>query len=93
MEKGMLHCVEFLLSLVTVLATAGLATAQMPDNKPPQSEQALLKAEQLDALVAPIALYPDALNNNLRAGAADRMDYRGRDGQKVLDAGMWSNAR
>ena len=26
-------------------------------------------------------------NNNLRAGAADRMDYRGRDGQKVLDAG------
>ena len=26
-------------------------------------------------------------NTNLRAGAADRMDYRGRDGQKVLDAG------
>jgi Protein of unknown function (DUF3300) len=26
-------------------------------------------------------------NNNLRAGAGDRMDYRGRDGQKVLDAG------
>jgi hypothetical protein len=26
-------------------------------------------------------------NNNLRAGASDRMDYRGRDGQKVLDAG------
>jgi hypothetical protein len=26
-------------------------------------------------------------NNDVRAGAADRMDYRGRDGQKVLDAG------
>jgi hypothetical protein len=26
-------------------------------------------------------------NNNLRAGAGDRMDHRGRDGQKALDAG------
>ena len=26
-------------------------------------------------------------NNNLRAGAADRMDHRGRDGQKGLDTG------
>ena len=27
-------------------------------------------------------------NNNLKAGAADRMDHRGRDGQKVLAAGQ-----
>ena len=30
------------------------------DGKPPEPEQTLLKPEQLDALVAPIALYPDA---------------------------------
>jgi hypothetical protein len=37
------------------------ARAQQPGSKQPGSEQPLLKAEELDALVAPIALYPDPL--------------------------------
>src|SRR3954452_6098923 len=36
---------------------------------PPAPEQALLKPAQLDALVAPIALYPDPLLANVMAAA------------------------
>jgi hypothetical protein len=34
----------------------------------------LLKPEQLDALVAPIALYPDALLANLLAASSDPLE-------------------
>jgi len=37
------------------------AMAQSPSTPPATSDQQLLKAEELDALVAPIALYPDTL--------------------------------
>jgi hypothetical protein len=37
------------------------ALAQSPDSTTPASQQQLLKSEELDALVAPVALYPDTL--------------------------------
>ena len=37
------------------------AQAQSPAPQASQADQQLLKPEQLDALLAPIALYPDAL--------------------------------
>jgi hypothetical protein len=45
--------------------------AQVPVGPPPaQPEQPLLKPEQLEALVAPIALYPDELLANLLAASS-----------------------
>src|SRR5689334_24897642 len=51
----------FVLALMVMAPFA--ATAQTPASPAPASTQAdqLLKAEELDALVAPIALYPDTL--------------------------------
>ena len=67
----MLRCGKFLLALAIVIATSGVAAAQATDSKPaePEPSQTLLKPEQLDALVAPIALYPDALLANLLAAS------------------------
>ena len=65
----MLHCGKFLLALAITIAIPGIAAAQATDGKPPQPEQALLKPEQLDALVAPIALYPDELLANVLAAS------------------------
>lgn len=47
-----------LFGLFLLVPAAALAQAQSP---PATGDQQLLKAEELDALVAPIALYPDAL--------------------------------
>src|SRR5258706_1388367 len=69
MERDMLRCGRLLLALAVMIATQGVSAAQTTDSKPPQPEQTLLKPEQLDALVAPIALYPDALLANLLAGS------------------------
>jgi hypothetical protein len=57
-EKAMLRCGKLLLALAVIIATPGVAAAQTTDGKLPQPEQTLLKRKQLDALVAPIALYP-----------------------------------
>ncbi|WP_213738082.1 DUF3300 domain-containing protein [Bradyrhizobium sp. dw_411] len=69
----MLRSGSVLLALVIVVATAVGAVAQQPAaTSPPVSsppEQTLLKPEQLEALVAPIALYPDALLANMLAAA------------------------
>jgi len=65
----MLRCRKLLLALAIMMATPGVVLAQATDTKPAQPEQALLKPEQLDALVAPIALYPDALLANLLAAS------------------------
>ena len=65
----MLRYRKFLLALAFMMATPGVVLAQATDTKPSQPEQALLKPEQLDALVAPIALYPDALLANLLAAS------------------------
>jgi hypothetical protein len=63
----MLRCGKLLLALAVIIATPGVPAAQTTDGKPPRPEQTLLKPEQLNALVAPIALYPDALLANLLA--------------------------
>src|SRR3977135_2970070 len=47
----------------------------------PQPEQQLLKPEQLEALVAPIALYPDALLANMLAAATYPLE--------VVEADRW----
>ena len=73
----MLRCRRALLALATILATSIAAFAQGTGTPPPQSaatppaqtDATLLKPEQLDALVAPIALYPDALLANMLAAA------------------------
>ncbi len=53
-----------LLGLFILLPVAAMAQAQNPPAPaatPAPADQQLLKAEELDALVAPIALYPDNL--------------------------------
>ena len=69
-----------LLALLLLLMVPGLAGAQTSDNPPAQGNPAqpasdsqaaapLLKPEQLEALVAPIALYPDSLLVNVLAAS------------------------
>ena len=65
----MLRCGKFLLALAIMIAIPGVAAGQATDGKPPEPEQTLLKPEQLDALVAPIALYPDELLANVLAAS------------------------
>ena len=74
----MLHCGRAFLTLAIILATPLVAAAQGTGTTPPQSQatstappqsEELLKPEQLDALVAPIALYPDALLANMLAAS------------------------
>jgi hypothetical protein len=65
----MLRCGKFLLALAIMIATPGIAAAQAIDSRPAEPQQTLLKPEQLEALVAPIALYPDALLANLLAAS------------------------
>src|SRR5258707_13557048 len=60
------------LTLIPFAATAQTPsptpTAQTPSATPTTASQDLLKPEQLDALVAPIALYPDTFRSTaLRA--------------------------
>jgi hypothetical protein len=73
----MLRCRRAILAFAIILATpftafaqgAGTPPPQSAATPPPQADAALLKPEQLDALVAPIALYPDALIANMLAAA------------------------
>jgi hypothetical protein len=69
----MVRCRSVLLALAMMVATAAGAVAQQattpPPPSPPPPEQALLKPEQLEALVAPIALYPDELLANVLAAS------------------------
>src|SRR5215469_857112 len=71
----MLRCRRALLAFAIILSTPFAAVAQGGGTPPSQSaaasqpEQTLLKPEQLEALVAPIALYPDALLANMLAAA------------------------
>ena len=69
-----------LIALVLLLASPVAVSAQTADNPPasgspaqpasqPPPSAELLKAEQLEALIAPIALYPDALLANMLAAA------------------------
>jgi hypothetical protein len=73
----MLRCRRVLLALVIVLTTPPAAVAQGTGTPPPPTtaasppapEETLLKPEQLEALVAPIALHPDALLANMLAAS------------------------
>jgi hypothetical protein len=85
MEKGMLHCRKILLAFVIMIAAPGVAAAQAKDGKPPGSEQSLLKPEQLEALVAPIALYPDELLANVLAASTYPLE--------VVQADRWLKER
>ena len=81
----MTRCVSLLLTLSIMAATALPAAAQQaaPTQTPPpsQTDQNLLKPEQLEALVAPIALYPDALLANMLAAATYPLE--------VVEADRW----
>src|SRR5262249_15651284 len=91
----MLHCGRAFLALAFVVAMAVGATAQQPAASPSPSpaapppastpaqpaSQQLLKPAQLEALVAPIALYPDALLANMLAAATYPLE--------VIEADRW----
>src|SRR5690349_1896978 len=66
----MIRCRTLILALAIMLASAvGAAAQQATTPAPGQPDQTLLKPEQLEAIVAPIALYPDALLANMLAAA------------------------
>src|SRR5581483_9036499 len=83
----MRRCVSLLSALAIMVALSYGAAAQQPaatTAPPPQASQAdetLLKPEQLEALVAPIALYPDALLANMLAAATYPLE--------VVEADRW----
>jgi hypothetical protein len=92
-ESTMVRCGSVILALVIMVATShGAAAQQQPATAPPatspaaspapaQPDQTLLKPEQLEALVAPIALYPDALLANMLAAATYPLE--------VVEADRW----
>ena len=75
-----------LLAVALLLALPQLASAQTPPPSQPASApaQQLLAAGQLDALVAPIALYPDALLSEILMAATYPLE--------VVAADRWVNA-
>jgi hypothetical protein len=90
----MMRCASLLFASAIVIGTALGAAAQQPAATqatqsstptqavpPPQPDQTLLKPEQLEALVAPIALYPDALLANMLAAATYPLE--------VVEADRW----
>lgn len=78
----MLRCGKFLLALAIMVATPLVAAAQGTDTPASSSsDQSLLKPEQLDALAAPIALYPDALLANMLAASTYPLE--------VVEADRW----
>ncbi len=87
----MVHRASVLLAMVVIVATLGGAAAQQPattasptaasPTSPSPADQTLLKPEQLEALVAPIALYPDALLANMLAAATYPLE--------VVEADRW----
>src|SRR5262245_65797702 len=83
----MLRRASLFLALAIIVASATGAAAQQPTTSPPpssQPDQTLLKPEQLDALVAPIALYPDALIANMLAASTYPLE--------VVEADRWVSA-
>lgn len=85
----MFRCDTMLLALALLLMVPVSAPAQTPENPPAPSqtpaplpiEQVVLKAEQLEALVAPIALYPDELLANVLAASTYPLE--------VVEADRW----
>jgi hypothetical protein len=75
-----------LLSVALLFAVPHVASAQTPPPAQPASApaQQLLTAGQLDALVAPIALYPDALLSEVLMASTYPLE--------VVEADRWANA-
>jgi Protein of unknown function (DUF3300) len=78
--------VGLLLALIIMGASVVGAAAQQPTTSSPapppsQPDETLLKPEQLEALVAPVALYPDALLANMLAAATYPLE--------VVEADRW----
>jgi hypothetical protein len=75
MEAAMLSIGKVLVALTFLISAPIIVVAQTsePGNSPPaaqsQPSEQLLKPEQLEALVAPIALYPDELLANVLAAS------------------------
>jgi uncharacterized protein DUF3300 len=68
--------------VLTTLAITSNARAQQAEETPAQSQQNL-SAAQLDALVAPIALYPDALLSEVLMASTYPLE--------VVEAGRWAD--
>src|SRR4051794_32069064 len=91
----MFRCGQALIALALVMMTSIAVSAQTADNPPvsspaqpasqPVPSAELLKPEQLGALVAPIALYPDELLANVLAASTYPLE--------VVQADRWLNAR
>ena len=91
----MFRCGKTLIALALLMATPVAVSAQTTDNPPAPSSSAqpasqqppsaeLLKPEQLEALVAPIALYPDELLANVLAASTYPLE--------VVQADRWLKA-
>ena len=94
----MFRCGKPLIALALLMAIPVAASAQTADNPPAPSSPAqppqpasppavveLLKPEQLEALVAPIALYPDELLVNVLAASTYPLE--------IVQADRWLKAR
>jgi len=92
----MFRCGKTLIALALLMAIPVAAAAQTADNPPAPGGQAqpatptpasaeLLKPEQLEALVAPIALYPDELLANVLAASTYPLE--------VVQADRWLRER
>jgi hypothetical protein len=92
----MFRCDKILIALALLMAIPVAALAQTADKPPAPSSQAqpasqpppsaeLLKPEQLEALVAPIALYPDDLLANVLAASTYPLE--------VVQADRWLKER
>ena len=92
----MFRCGKTLIALALLMANPVAALAQTADNPPAQSSAPqpatqsppvaeLLKPEQLEALVAPIALYPDELLANVLAASTYPLE--------VVQADRWLKER
>src|SRR5882757_10103493 len=84
----MFRCGKTLLALALLMTIPVAVSAQTPDNAPAPSQPPptveLLKPEQLEALVAPIALYPDELLANVLAASTYPLE--------VVQADRWAKA-
>ncbi len=65
----MRHCGRLLVVLALAFAIPTVVRAQDKGATPPPAEEQALKPGQLEALVAPIALYPDPLLANVLAAS------------------------
>src|SRR5205085_314912 len=91
----MFRCGKTLIALALVMAMPVAVSAQTADNPPapsssaqpasqPSSSAEVLKPEQLEALAAPIALYPDELLANVLAAATYPLE--------VVQADRWTKS-